>query len=149
MVALQANVDYLEANGDPLGDSVEDAYASLGVGQCGIEVTEETLSVGIIDEAVRGEGHFLGAADTLGRMTTEYLYPALADRASPEEWEASGRANLSQRAHQFADRILAEHFPRHIAAQTEANLRATFDIQLAPEAMLPLGSRPAGQEQKA
>ena len=115
----------------------------------GIEVTEETLSVGIIDEAVRGEEHFLGAADTLGRMTTEYLYPALADRASPEEWEASGRANLSQRAHQFADRILAEHFPRHIAAQTEANLRATFDIQLAPEAMLPLGSRPAGQEQKA
>lgn len=104
----------------------------------GIEVSDETLSVDLIDEAVRGEGHFLGAADTLDRMTTEYLYPALADRASPEEWEAGGRASLFQRAQQFAERVLAEHFPSHLAPDVEARLRATYDIRLSPEAMAPV-----------
>ena len=43
----------------------------------GIEVSEDTLSVPVIEEAVAGPGHFLGHEQTLGLMQTEYLFPEL------------------------------------------------------------------------
>lgn len=107
----------------------------------GIEVSDETLSIGIIDEAVRGDGHFLGAADTLGRMNSEFHYPALSDRASHEEWEAGGRATLNQRAHAHVETLLAGHFPQHLSAETQSSLRQRFDIRL-PEASMRPQNRP-------
>lgn len=101
----------------------------------GLEVNEETLSVRVIDETVRGEGHFLGAADTLDRMTRDFHYPALSDRASPEEWEASGRTDLSQRARLHTDHLLAEHFPSHLDPSIEQVLRDRFDIRLPASSM--------------
>ena len=101
----------------------------------GLEVDEDALSVRVIDETVRGEGHFLGAADTLDRMTRDYHYPALSDRASPEEWEAGGRTDLSQRARQHTDYLLAEHFPTHLAPAVEHALRERFDIRLPAASM--------------
>jgi trimethylamine--corrinoid protein Co-methyltransferase len=49
----------------------------------GIEVTDETLSVDVINEAVHGVGHFLGNEQTLNMMQSEYLYPNVADRLTP------------------------------------------------------------------
>ena len=42
-----------------------------------IEVTEETLSLQAIEDAVKAPGHFLGHPQTLELMESEYLYPAL------------------------------------------------------------------------
>ena len=106
----------------------------------GLEVNEDSLSVRVIDEAVRGEGHFLGAADTFDRMTRDYHYPALSDRASPADWEASGRTDLSQRARQHTDTLLAQHFPTHLDAEVEQALRARFDIRLPASSMRPFNA---------
>jgi trimethylamine--corrinoid protein Co-methyltransferase len=50
----------------------------------GIEVTDETLSVDLIDAVCRGEGHYLGTQQSLSMMTTEYYYPHTADRSRRE-----------------------------------------------------------------
>jgi len=103
----------------------------------GIEVTEETLSVATIKAAVLGEGHYLGAADTLKSMETEYVYPAVADRASSQVWAAEGATTMSERARAVAADLLAGHFPDTIAPDVDARIRASFPIRLAPEQMRP------------
>src|SRR3546814_8157732 len=57
----------------------------------GIEVTEESLSLDVIDDVCKGPGHFLGHAQTLALMNSEYLYPGLLDRDSRDE---IGRAHV-------------------------------------------------------
>ena len=52
----------------------------------GIEVTDETLSFDVIKAVVHGEGHFLGQAQTIERMETDYFYPLVGDRNSPADW---------------------------------------------------------------
>ncbi len=56
----------------------------------GIEVTDETLSVEVMREVAGGAGHYLGHAETLERMESEYLYPRIADRRSPDSWREAG-----------------------------------------------------------
>ena len=98
----------------------------------GVEVSDETLGVELIDEAVRGEGHFLGARDTLGRMNKDFLYPRLSDRASPEDWERTGRQPMTERAEAMVDEILANHHPQHVSIEQETRLRERFDLHLLP-----------------
>ena len=51
-----------------------------------------------IHNVVDGEGHFLGQAETLSRMQTDYLYPDVVDRSSIEAWEDQGMPSLLDRA---------------------------------------------------
>ncbi|MCB2130438.1 MAG: trimethylamine methyltransferase family protein [Rhodobacteraceae bacterium] len=104
----------------------------------GIEVTEETLSVAAIKAAVMGEGHYLGAADTLKSMETEYVYPEMADRASVAVWGADGALTMDERAHARAGELLATHFPQAFEPALDAKLRAAFPI-LLPEAAMRAG----------
>lgn len=110
----------------------------------GIEVTEETLSVGAIRAAVLGEGHFLGAADTLKSMETEYLYPALADRASVQVWTDEGARTIEERARDTAAALRAEHFPRTLAPGIDARLRDRFPIRLPEDRMRPAQTETGG-----
>jgi trimethylamine--corrinoid protein Co-methyltransferase len=105
----------------------------------GVEVTEETLSVAAIRAAVLGEGHFLGAADTLKSMESEYFYPAVADRSAVQVWAANGAATMEERAHDVAAGLLAGHFPAAIPAGVDARIRDRFPIRLPAEAMRPAG----------
>jgi trimethylamine--corrinoid protein Co-methyltransferase len=74
----------------------------------GIEVTEDSVSIDVLkDVCLGGPGHYLGAAQTLGLMETEYLYPKLGNRMSPKEWEESGRPGLLERAVMRKEEILA------------------------------------------
>ena len=41
----------------------------------GIEVNDDTLSFGVIEDVVHGEGHFLGHQQTISRMQSDYVYP--------------------------------------------------------------------------
>jgi trimethylamine--corrinoid protein Co-methyltransferase len=103
----------------------------------GIEVTDETLSVDMIDEVCKGPGHFLGHDQTMARMTTEYLYPRLLDRANRTDWEAAGAQDLRQTARARARQILAEHWPTVIAPEADEDLRRRFNILLPREEMRP------------
>ncbi len=95
-----------------------------------IEVSDATLSTDVIAHIVRGEGHFLGHGDTYARMKSDFVYPAHADRQAPEAWLASGAPNINTSARRTVMDTLASHFPRHISADVEKDLRACFDIRL-------------------
>jgi len=103
----------------------------------GIEVSDDSLSVETIREVVLGEGHYLGHAQTLENMTRDYLYPSIADRLSPSDWEERGAKDIRERAREEVRRILAEHFPRHIDDARDALVRERFPIRLPRGRMVP------------
>ena len=55
----------------------DDMLASIHRIARGIEVNDDTLSVDVIADAVAGPGHFLGEAQTMELMETEFVYPKL------------------------------------------------------------------------
>ncbi|MCZ7543525.1 MAG: trimethylamine methyltransferase family protein [Anaerolineae bacterium] len=70
----------------------------------GIEVTDETLSVDVIDEVCRGSGHYLTTQQSLDLMRREYYYPHTADRARRDEWQAKGGLDMRARAQRARSR---------------------------------------------
>ena len=98
----------------------------------GIEVNDETLSASLIDEVVHGPGHFLGAAQTLELMQRDYVYPDIADRETPDNWLDAGGKDALTVAGERAERILAEHWPDHIPADRDAQVRSAFGITVKP-----------------
>ena len=103
----------------------------------GIEVTDDTLSYEVIQQAVDGPGHYLGSDQTIDLMQKEYLYPKLSDRSTPDEWADSGRPELREKARERARDILDNHFPETINAETDKKIRERFNIDLASEVMRP------------
>ncbi|MEM7538570.1 MAG: trimethylamine methyltransferase family protein [Chloroflexota bacterium] len=100
-----------------------------------IDVNETTLATDMIDEIVRGEGHFLGHPETFQRMQSDFLYPQLADRRPPQEWSDDGATDMRERAQAKTREILATHFPTHISDEVDQYLRSTLDIRLPRRAM--------------
>ena len=95
----------------------------------GIEVTEESTGLDAMREVcLGGPGHYLGNAQTLGRMQTEYVYPVVADRSSPKGWEEAGKPDLVQQAVKRKQQILAESEAPLLDAATEAAIRQAFKI---------------------
>ena len=101
----------------------------------GIEVNDETLSYDVIKDTVFGTGHFLNQPQTLALMQKEYLYPEVADRRTPGDWEASGREDIYALAHQQVKKVLSSHYPRYIDKAADARIRDSFPIRLAPADM--------------
>lgn len=95
----------------------------------GIEVDDDTLGL----EAMRatclgGPGHYLGAGQTLQRMQSDYVYPRLADRTSPKEWEELGRPDLLARASARKAEILSEPSRAALPPDIDAAIRKRFPI---------------------
>jgi trimethylamine--corrinoid protein Co-methyltransferase len=107
----------------------------------GIEVTDETLSYDVIEETVYGSGHYLGHAQTLELMQTEYLYPEVADRRTAGEWEVTGKQDVSELAHRKVKEVLSSHYPDYISPAADRRIRERFPIRLAPEDMRPGNGR--------
>lgn len=101
----------------------------------GIEVTDDSLSFETIGDVIRGEGHFLGHADTMKLMSTEYYYPEFADRTAIGDWEEQGKPSLEDRAHKRVVDILGRHYPQYISPEVDAEIRKRFDIRLPAENM--------------
>lgn len=96
----------------------------------GIEVTDETLSYDVIKDTVYGAGHFLNQGQTLELMQSEYLYPDLADRRTPGEWEESGREDILELARVKTQKIMSSHYPEYIQLDVDKKIRDKFDIRL-------------------
>lgn len=103
----------------------------------GIEVTEETLSVEVIAEVAGGQGHYFSHPQTLTMMETEYVYPAIADRESPEKWQEQGGHDIRVRARERVRALLASHYPAYIDAAADEAIRVRLPIRLPQEAMKP------------
>jgi GTP-binding protein YchF len=97
----------------------------------GIEVDEDTLSVEVIRAAcIGGPGHYLGSAQTLGRMQTDYVYPSLANRFSPKEWDELGKPDLIEKATEKKMKILSERSAARFDPITDRAIRERFRIHL-------------------
>lgn len=134
-----ANLIYEAAGmyGSLLGCSLEsfvldnDMIGSVLRATRGFEVNEETLSLETIrDVCIGGPGHFLGHRQTLGRMQSDYFYPAFADRRTPQEWASDPDKDLLARARARTAELLARPAPRHIPPQVDREIRARFPIHL-------------------
>jgi trimethylamine--corrinoid protein Co-methyltransferase len=101
----------------------------------GIEVTDETLSYEVIENTVFGVGHYLNQPQTLELMQKEYLYPEVADRRTPGEWEVSGKEDIYELAHEKVKKTLSSYFPEYIEPAADRRIRDNFPIRLAPEDM--------------
>jgi len=97
----------------------------------GIEVTEETLGFAAIEQAVYGEGHFLGAQHTMDAMQRDYFWPStLSDRQQPSAWEEGGSMDMWQRANVKVREVLEEHQPQYLTQEAERYIRANYTILL-------------------
>ncbi len=101
----------------------------------GIEVSDETLSYEVIRDTVYGAGHYLGSRQTLERMQSEYLYPRVADRTTPGQWEEMGQNTVYAQAHGKVREMLAGHYPQYIDPATDRRIRERFPIRLDPVEM--------------
>ena len=91
----------------------------------GIIVNDETLSVDAIKEIGIGKD-FLSHQSTLKYMKTQ-SQPDLIDRRMREDWEASGRTDMYQRASERARYILETHRPEPLPDNVLAKLRSIVE----------------------
>ncbi|WP_135506425.1 trimethylamine methyltransferase family protein [Roseovarius aestuariivivens] len=98
----------------------------------GIEVSEDTLGFEAICEAVLGEGHFLGAAQTYAAMERDYVYSTLADRDAPVTWHEKGAPDIRAAARTQAREILDTHRPVYLSRAQDAEIRSRFRILTPP-----------------
>ena len=91
----------------------------------GIEVTEETLAVDLI-EKVGPSGNYITQAHTVLNMMDEFYDPSLADRTLYEEWISLGRLTMKDRARQKLDELMFSHHPCYIGETKEKEIRSRF-----------------------
>jgi glycine/D-amino acid oxidase-like deaminating enzyme len=104
----------------------------------GIDVSDEKLSFETIkDVCLNGPGHYLGSGQTLQLMQTDYLYPAIGDRRSPNDWTERGALDIAARAAIKVKEILAHHYPHHVSDAVDAEIRRKFPVRLPRAAMQP------------
>ncbi|MCK8482422.1 trimethylamine methyltransferase family protein [Aliiroseovarius sp. S2029] len=97
----------------------------------GIEVTEDAVSIEMMRSVcLDGPGHYLGEDQTLSRMQTDFVYPTLGDRTSPKEWAEVGKPDLIAAATARKEEILAQRASARFDPQTDAAIRARFNIHL-------------------
>lgn len=91
----------------------------------GIEISEETLALDVIDTVGPG-GHFLGEEHTL-RHFRENWFPALIDRSNYESWVGKGKKTLGQRANERVREILEAHVPEPLPEEVRGKLKAIIE----------------------
>ena len=101
----------------------------------GLEVTEESLALEVIEQAATGPGHYLGSDQTLALMEREYVYPKLGDRNTPDQWEQEGGTDIRARALERVREILGRHYPSYLDEATDRAIRSRFPIRLPRAAM--------------
>jgi trimethylamine--corrinoid protein Co-methyltransferase len=76
----------------------------------GIEVTEETLAVEVIDKVGVG-GSYLIHPHTRKWFRKEQYFPSIFDRRKLEDWKRRGQKNAVERAQDRLGEILENHWP--------------------------------------
>ena len=139
-LAAQAGADMVQLSVGMLGSIMvaspeslvidDDMCAAILRSVRGVEVQPGYLDVAVTEAVVTGEGHYLGHAQTLELMRSEYVYPSIGDRASVDEWVAAGQPTLWSRARTRVDEILAAGRPGHLSIDAERAIRDRFSILL-------------------
>jgi trimethylamine--corrinoid protein Co-methyltransferase len=97
----------------------------------GIEVSEDTVGLETMRATcLGGPGHYLGSDQTLSLMQTEYIYPVLADRSSPKEWQEKDRPDLIEQAVARKEALIAAPTPAALPPEVDAQIHQRFKIHL-------------------
>lgn len=96
----------------------------------GVETDPGAIDLDIIEGVVTGPGHYLGEAQTLALMKSEYTYPELGDRQSIADWTEGGAGTIWDRAVARVAEIEQSGPPIHLPPDREAAVRAAFPIHL-------------------
>jgi trimethylamine--corrinoid protein Co-methyltransferase len=99
----------------------------------GIEVTEETMALEVIDQVGPG-GNFLAEEHTLKHFRRNW-FPALLDRSNYATWSENGKLSLGARAEVRARELLETHKPTPLP--TEVADRLATIIARAEERIIP------------
>ena len=99
------------------------------------------MSYDVIESAVLGDGHFLREEQTLGMMRTEYEYPDLADRSTPDDGADAGSRDIRESAADRVREILSTHYPEYIDPDIDRKIREQFPIKLEAANMKPGNDR--------
>jgi len=89
----------------------------------GIEVTEETLALDLIQK-VGIQRDYLAQRHTMAHLKTEMFIPTIIDRRAHETWAKEGRETLLARAHARAAEILQTHEPPRLPPDIDRQLGA-------------------------
>jgi trimethylamine--corrinoid protein Co-methyltransferase len=89
----------------------------------GIPVNDETLAVDVIRE-VGAFNDFLSHESTLKHMRSVQSQPQLIDRRMREDWEKSGKTDITQRAEEEARHILENHKPEPLPDNVLSTIRS-------------------------
>jgi trimethylamine--corrinoid protein Co-methyltransferase len=84
----------------------------------GINITDETLAVDVIDKVGPG-GHFLSQKHTKKWIRKEHYFPSVFDRRKYEDWVRDGAKDARMLARDRAKRILEEHQPNPLDKNVE------------------------------
>ena len=95
----------------------------------GIEMTDTAIDLEGIEAVATGAGHYLGEAQTLALMKTEYTYPSIGNRQSISDWLDAGAPTAWDAAVTRTTDLLNQP-PTHLPKDREAAIRAAFDIRL-------------------
>ena len=153
-MALQAGADIITqaagAQASLMGASLEayvidnEMLGSILSAHTAIDVSIETLNLEGVQAAITGDGHFLGAADTLTRMNSDFLYPKIGDRRSIEEWQEDGGLSIWDRANEHVRAILDAPQVTLIDPLLAANIEARFGLHPPAGGTRPDGAGPQG-----
>ena len=104
----------------------------------GIKINADTLSLDTMRQVcLGGPEHYQGTAQTLRLMQSEYVYPEIASRLSPKEWEDAQTPDIVAMASRRKVQILGSHFPNYIPENVDIALRKRFNIRLPKSTMRP------------
>ncbi len=144
-LAVQAGADFItQAAGTQaslMGTSLEayvidnDMLGAILSAHTAIEVSDDTLDAGAIQDAATGAGHFLGEASTLARMNSDFLYPAIGDRRSIGEWQDDGQPDIWRRAHERVRECLAAPPRQLVDPALAARIESRFALTPLPSAL--------------
>ena len=87
----------------------------------GIEITDETLAVDVINE-IGPAGNYLSHDHTIGNMKKEFFYNKVSDRQTRARWETEGCVDAREKARKMAKEILAVHKPKTIDKTVEKEI---------------------------
>jgi trimethylamine--corrinoid protein Co-methyltransferase len=88
----------------------------------GVEVSDETMAVDLINEVGPIPGMFLNQAHTRKWYKREQYVPSMADKYPYEQWKAEGGKNALAHAREKFEEILATHKPEPLTDQQEQTI---------------------------
>jgi len=92
----------------------------------GVRVDRETLPLVVVKEVGPG-GTFLSHPHTAEHYREELWTPRLASGENIEAWTSGGRVTILEKARREVLRILADHHPRRMKAETEERLLSLIE----------------------